>query len=149
MNFILGNPPWKSDNSPEHLDWLKQTKFDKIVSDKQIAQSYLIRVKDFVQEESKIALIVTSKVYYNNKAKKFKEYFLKNNLVYEVFDLSAVRRLVFENADNPGAILFFKVNREGLKENYLSTVNHISLKQNYNSVKLFSSKCSIMVGLLW
>ena len=83
-----------------------------------------------MQEESKIALIVTSKVYYNNKAKKFKEYFLKNNLVYEVFDLSAVRRLVFENADNPGAILFFKVNIEGLKENYLSTVNHISLKQN-------------------
>jgi hypothetical protein len=130
VNFILGNPPWKSDNSLEHLDWLKQTKFDKIVSDKQIAQSYLIRVKGFVQEESKIALIVTSKVYFNNRAEKFKEYFFKNNLVDEVFDLSAVRRLVFESADNPGAIIFFKVNLNNFEGNYLNIVNHTSLKQN-------------------
>lgn len=130
MNFILGNPPWKSNNSPEHLNWLKETKFDKIVSDKQIAQSYLIRIKDFVQDESKIALIVTSKVFYNNKAEKFKEYFLKNNLVTEFFDLSVVRRLVFENADNPGAIIFFKVNLNKNKQNSQSILRHISLKQN-------------------
>lgn len=130
INFILGNPPWKSNNSPEHLNWLKETKFDKIVSDKQIAQSYLIRIKDFVQDESKIALIVTSKVFYNNKAEKFKEYFLKNNLLTEVFDLSVVRRLVFENADNPGSIIFFKVNLNKNEQNSQSIVKHISLKQN-------------------
>lgn len=130
INFVLGNPPWKSDNSAEHLHWLKQTKFDKIVGDKQIAQSYLIRVKDFVQDESNIALIVTSKVFYNNKAQKFKEYFLTNNLITELFDLSAVRRLVFENADNPGAIVFFKVNIGQQKQNSESVIKHISLKQN-------------------
>lgn len=130
VNFILGNPPWKSNNSPEHLLWLKQTKFDKIVSDKQIAQSYLIRVKDFVEDETNIALIVTSKVFYNNKAKKFKEYFLKNNFIEECFDLSSVRRLVFENADNPAMILFFKSNISKEVINYNSVVKHISLKQN-------------------
>ena len=130
INFILGNPPWKSNNSPEHLNWLKQTKFDKIVSDKQIAQSYLIRVKDFVLDETKIALIVTSKVYYNNKAKKFKEYFLKNNLITEIFDLSPVRHIIFENAKNPGAIIFFRININSLEENLNSLVKHISLKQN-------------------
>lgn len=130
VNFILGNPPWKSNNSPEHLNWLKQTKFGKIVSDKQIAQSYLIRVKDFVQDQSKIALIVTSKVFYNNKAQNFKEYFLTNNLITEIFDLSVVRRLVFENADNPGAVIFFKVNLNKNEQNSQSLVRHISLKQN-------------------
>ncbi|QTE22290.1 DNA methyltransferase [Polaribacter cellanae] len=130
VNFILGNPPWKSDNSPEHLDWLKQTKFNKIVSDKQLAQSYLIRVKDFVQKESKIALIVTSKVYFNNKAQRFKKYFLENNKIYEIFDLSAVRRLVFENADNPGTIITFKINNNQKEENLQSVIKHISLKQN-------------------
>jgi hypothetical protein len=130
LNFILGNPPWKNNSSPEHLDWLKETKFDKIVSDKQIAQSYLIRVKDFVQDESKIALIVTSKVYYNNKAQKFKEYFLKNNFISEIFDLSPVRHIIFENAKNPGAIIFFRVNLNSLEENSNSIVKHISLKQN-------------------
>lgn len=130
VDFILGNPPWKSNNSPEHLEWLKQTKFDKIVSDKQIAQSYLIRVKDFVKEESKVALIVTSKVYYNNKAQNFKEYFLKNNFITEIFDLSVVRRLVFENADNPGSIIFFRINLNKEEENSQSIIKHISLKQN-------------------
>lgn len=130
VNFILGNPPWKNNNSPEHLNWLKQTKFEGIVSDKQIAQSYLIRVKDFIKEDGKIALIVTSKVFYNNKAQKFKHYFLKNSLVSEVFDLSAVRDIVFENAKNPGTIVFFKI-KLGLKEKDLENViKHISLKRN-------------------
>lgn len=130
VNFILGNPPWKSNNSPEHLNWLKETKFDKIVSDKQIAQSYLIRVKDFVKNEANIALIVTSKVIYNNKANKFKEYFLKNILLKECFDLSSVRRLVFEKADNPAMILFFKLNSFPEIINYSSVVQHIAIKQN-------------------
>lgn len=130
IDFILGNPPWKNNSSPEHLDWLKQTKFDKIVSDKQIAQSYLIRVKDFVQEHTKIALIVTSKVYYNNKAQKFKKYFLENNILSEIFDLSPVRHIVFENANSPAAILFFQ-NTVNQENNALQAiVKHISIKQN-------------------
>ncbi len=135
INFILGNPPWKNNSSPEHLDWLKKTKFDAIVSDKQIAQSYLIRVKDFVQVETKIALIVTSKVFYNNKAQNFKQCFLNNNSVSEIFDLSAVRDIVFENAKNPAAIVFFQV-KLGLKElNSQSLIKHNSLKRN----KFFNS----------
>jgi hypothetical protein len=130
VNFILGNPPWKSNNSPEHLIWLKHTKFDKIVSDKQIAQSYLIRIKDFVRDESKIALIVTSKVFYNNQAKKFKTYFLENNIVSEIFDLSSVRHLVFENADNPGTVIFFKYKLPQINYSFGNIVKHVSLKQN-------------------
>lgn len=135
VNFILGNPPWKNNSSPEHLDWLKKTKFNKIVSDKQIAQSYLIRVKDFVEEDSKIVLIVTSKVFYNNKAQNFKNYFLNNNSVSEIFDLSAVRDIVFENAKNPASIVFFQV-KFGKKEiNSQSIIKYSSLKRN----KFFNS----------
>ena len=130
MNFILGNPPWRNNDTSEHLDWLKKTGFDKIVSDKQIAQSYLIRVKDFVQNDSKIALIVTSKVYYNDKAQKLKKYFLENNSITEIFDLSPVRHIVFENAKNPGSIIFFRVNINQKEENSQSIIKHISLKQN-------------------
>lgn len=130
VNFILGNPPWKSNNSPEHLNWLKETKFDKIVSDKQIAQSYLIRVKDFLNDATLIALIVTSKVYYNNNALKFKDYFLKNNIVSEIFDLSSVRHIVFEKADNPGSIIFFKHKPFKKNDKFNNVVKHVSLKQN-------------------
>ena len=130
VNFILGNPPWKNNSSPEHLSWLKQSKFDKIVSDKQIAQSYLIRVRDFAIDETSIALIVTSKVYYNNNAKKFKDYFLKNNLVSEIFDLSPVRHIVFEKADNPGSIIFFKHKLHKENDKIDNVIKHISLKQN-------------------
>lgn len=130
INFILGNPPWRNNSSPEHLGWLKQTKFDKIVSDKQIAQSYLIRVKDFVTINTNVVLIVTSKVFYNNNAQKFKEYFLKNNSIKEIFDLSPSRNLVFEHADNPCLVVFFNVNLNQDEQNFSSIIKHTSLKQN-------------------
>jgi hypothetical protein len=141
VNFILGNPPWRNNDTSEHLDWLKKTKFDKIVSDKQIAQSYLIRVKDFAEKDTMIALIVTSKVYYNDNAQKLKKYFLENNFITEIFDLSPVRHIVFENAKNPGAIIFFKVNINQSGQNSQSIIRHISLKQN----KYFNKFSKVLV----
>ncbi|TAF74418.1 MAG: hypothetical protein EAZ53_09250 [Bacteroidetes bacterium] len=137
LDFILGNPPWRNNDSPEHLDWLKKTKFDKIVSDKQIAQSYLLRVKDFAENSPKIAFIVTSKVVYNNKAKKFRKFYLENNKLSECFDLSPVRHLVFEDASNPAMILFFESTIGNF--NPENVVKHISIKQNKFFNKYFKT----------
>lgn len=129
INYILGNPPWKNGRSDEpHYQYLLKNKLTKIVSDFQLAQSFLIRTKDFSKEQINCALIVTSKSFYNANATNFKNYFLDNFYLNICFDLSAVRRLIFEQADNPAMILFYKYSNNELTLKNL--VKHISIKSN-------------------
>jgi hypothetical protein len=62
--FILGNPPWKPKKDDVfHTSWLKDN--NKIVGNFEISQSFLLRTKDFMQLDTKVALIVTSTMFYN------------------------------------------------------------------------------------
>src|SRR5699024_6236912 len=65
--FILGNPPWKKDNSKEHLNWVNSTNtYSKKISGKlEIAQSFLLRTKEFMDSNTICSLIVTSTIFYN------------------------------------------------------------------------------------
>ena len=76
LDFILGNPPWKSSKGEYHLDWLKSN--NKVTGRFEIAQSFLLRSKDFMQLNTISALIVTSTIFYNisSTTKSFKKEFL-------------------------------------------------------------------------
>jgi len=128
LQFILGNPPWKSNKDEQHLAWLKVNK--KVTGRFEIAQSFLLRTKDFMQPQTSVALIVTSTIFYNisktNRA--FKSEFLTNYCLTKFFDLSPVRRLVFEEKSNPAAIVYFRLSDvENCSDN---VVEHISVKSN-------------------
>ncbi|WP_405608363.1 Eco57I restriction-modification methylase domain-containing protein [Polaribacter sp. Asnod1-A03] len=150
--FILGNPPWKKDKSKNHLDWVNSTKTysKKIKGELEIAQSFLLRTKDFMSVETKSALIVTSTLFYNVSTtnKEFKTDFLSTFCVNKFFDLSPVRRLVF-NANkitkkidkkgnvkitkqkivSPASIVYFSLSNG---ESHLKNIiNHQSVKSNY------------------
>ena len=131
LDFILGNPPWKSKKDDKiHIKWLKDNK--KTVGGYEIAQSFLLRTNDFMHSETKSALIVTSTMF-NNVSKttqQFKSNFLKTYCVEKFFDLSPVRRLIFEEKDSPASIVYFRKPRidEDFNKNI---VNHQSLKINY------------------
>jgi len=128
MDFILGNPPWKSDKDQVHINWLKE--HNKVVGRFEIAQSFLLRSKDFMIPKTISALIVTSTIFYNisTPTKKFKQDFLKQFCINRFFDLSAVRRLIFEEKNSPCAIVFYKLSKG---EDYLTNVvRHLSVKSN-------------------
>lgn len=128
LDFILGNPPWKSSKGEFHLDWLKTT--NKITGRFEIAQSFLLRSKDFMQSNTISALIVTSTIFYNisSTTKSFKQDFLKQFCIKTFFDLSPVRRMVFEEKDNPCTVVVYKRSENN---NYLKNlVSHISVKSN-------------------
>lgn len=128
VDFILGNPPWKSDKDQVHINWLKE--HNKTVGRFEIAQSFLLRSKDFMKPKTVSSLIVTSTIFYNisTPTKKFKQDFLKQFCINRFFDLSAVRRLIFEKKNSPCAIVFYKLSQA---DNYLSNVvHHLSVKSN-------------------
>src|SRR5690606_13203692 len=99
FQFILGNPPWgKVEDSVKLYEsyWKEKEKIEKTdikVTDKQISQVFLIRVKDFSFDES--ALIVTSKVLYNINAKDYRRYLLTTFKFRQVFELSSIAEKIF------------------------------------------------------
>ena len=126
--FILGNPPWKSKKSDNfHTTWLKEN--DKIVGNFEIAQSFLLRSKDFMQSYTKTALIVTSTMFYNvsKTTRAFKNEFLTTFNVDKFFDLSAVKQSLFEQQESPTSIVFYHLSNNNFETN---VVKHHSLKVN-------------------
>lgn len=130
--FILGNPPWKKDKSKEHLNWVNSTNTynKKIIGELEIAQSFLLRTKEFMQENTICSLIVTSTIFYNvsTTTKEFKTDFLTTFNLSNFFDLSPVRRLIFEKKNSPATVVTYKLSKN--KDYYKNVVKHQSLKSN-------------------
>lgn len=128
LNFIIGNPPWRSDKSTLHKAYIGKGKTRLPVSRYEISQTFLIRTKDFHGDDLKCGLIVSSKAFYDLWAKDFKRYFFKNFYVGEFFDLSPTRRIIFEEALNPATILVYKyASGRDTRDNI---VKHCSIKPN-------------------
>ena len=132
VDFVLGNPPWKKDKSIEHLNWINSTNTfsKKIKGELEIAQSFLLRSNDFMTAQTISALIVTSTIFYNVSitSKEFKTLFLTKFCLNSFFDLSPVRRLIFEEKDSPCTIIFY---HQSDGQNFLNNiVTHQSIKAN-------------------
>lgn len=133
VDFILGNPPWKKDKSLEHLNWVNSTStYSKKIKGKlEIAQSFLLHSQNFIQPQTIIALIVTSTIFYNvsTTTKEFKNVFLKQFCITNLFDLSAVKQSLFEQQESPALIVFFRLS-EG-KQYLTNVVKHQSIKVSF------------------
>ncbi len=128
LTFIIGNPPWKSDKSTHHLQYIGKGKDKLPVARYEISQTFLLRVKDFAHSHLKCGLIVTSKAFYNLGARGFKKYFFENFFVDQLFDLSPARRLIFKKADNPAIIVFYRYAAGRNTKDHM--VKHYSIKPN-------------------
>lgn len=104
-DIIVGNPPWVSDRAGEHNIYCRQRNIP--ISDGQIAQAFVARVKDFSKEETIVSLIVTNSIFTNENADAFRKYILKNYYIKEVFNLSRVRKSLFSHASAPCSILTY------------------------------------------
>jgi hypothetical protein len=130
--FILGNPPWKKDRSKEHLHWVNTTEtYTKTIKGNlEIAQSFLLRTKEFMQKDTTCSLVVTSTVFYNisSTAKQFKKDFLTSFILNKFLDLSPVRRLIFEKKNSPATVVTYQLSQNS---NYnKNIVKHQSIKSN-------------------
>ncbi len=153
FNFILGNPPWKRGSSENalFLKYIKERKGKEsseadgkplpTISNKEIAQAFLLRTSNFSSTHTKCALIVTSKTLYNLNAKDFRRYFIHNYFIDKVLELAPVRREVFDKSNDPAiapaAVLFFHYARG--KATDKNIIEHMALKPNrfFSLFKIF------------
>jgi len=150
FDCILANPPWGSvpdDDNPENQKERKaiggKGKASTIpeyenVSDYQRSQAFLLRVKKWTHESTKLALIVNNSVLLNESAREFRKDFISNYNLDKVYELSYINKIIFKKntigkvnnkkvevgATEPSAILFFS----GMPPNDNNIVEYISPK---------------------
>lgn len=138
FDYILGNPPWNRGHSEvdengkdveaayEKYIKLRAHKEGKgrIIGNNEIAQAFAVRTFDFMSEETKAALVLTSKVLYNSQSAPFRTYLLDNVLVDSVLELSSVRKEVFSQSSDPSiapaCVLFYQK-----KQSETNALNHL------------------------
>jgi hypothetical protein len=154
FTFIIGNPPWmrgkNEKESPLYVTYIEDRKKEERIKEepiisignREIAQAFLLRTKNFSNVNTKCALIVTNKILYNLQSNDFRKYFLHNYLIERVFELSPVRREVFDKSNNkaiaPACILFFNyANGQNTDKNL---IEHITLKPSrfFSMFKIFT-----------
>jgi hypothetical protein len=152
--FIIGNPPWmrgkNEKKSSLYVTYIEERKKEEkingepfvFIGNREIAQAFLLRTKNFSNIKTKCALIVTSKILYNLQSKDFRKYFLHNYLVERVFELAPVRHEVFDKSNDkaiaPACVLFFNyANGQNTDKNL---IEHITLKPSrfFSMFKIFT-----------
>ena len=127
FDYIIGNPPWGNVKNGLHVSYCKSKGFADKQQNNEISRSFVFRAKDFCTLNTTCCFILHSKLLYNQKnpAVKFRKFMLKETEICDIVELSSVRKLVFENADAPAAIVIFKYNCQ----------NNLNHKFTYTSVK--------------
>lgn len=146
FQFIIGNPPWGNLSNSPYLDYIKRrSRKEKTaikIADKQFAPAFLLRLSDFCSADTVCAVVVNSKILYNQDAHLFRTYYLKNFFVDRVFEMSPIRKDVFNGDDRsskgaiaPAAVLFYRHAKSQITND--NEVTHVSVKYNifYNLLK--------------
>jgi len=128
LDFIIGNPPYgRSTIKPKSFANIYVKKRKLSIGNNDIVQPFMVRVKDFNSSNAQVAFIVTSKVLYNLQTKDFRtQHFFNQFKVKHILELSSVRKQIFENADTPVSIIFYRHSTE--EEVLKNTINYISMK---------------------
>lgn len=129
FDFIIGNPPWGNVKDGLHQSYCKKNGYDDKQQNNEISRSFVFRTKDFSSDNTVCCFVLHSKLLYNQKnpAQKFRKFLLEKTKIYNIVEMSSVRKLVFKNADAPAAVIAFKYSDEN---NLNNRITYISLKPN-------------------
>lgn len=110
INIVIGNPPWKSLPQSDHIPYCKRKGIP--IADAQIAQAFVSRVRDFVDESAIVSFLVTNAIFTNKNSKRFLEYLLSEFLLEKVINLEEIKEQLFINATYPCSILTYRCERK-------------------------------------
>lgn len=123
-DLIIGNPPWVSDKDIAHNQYCKNRNVP--ISDKQTAQAFVARSRDFANRNAIVSLLVTNTIFTNENAEKFREYLLGNYRLLEVFNFYGMKSTLFSHAKAPCSILTYKC--EDVEDDYC--FDYVAFREN-------------------
>ena len=115
FDLVIGNPPWESKLSEAAKRYVKKYEKRKklldIISDKQIAQVFLLGAPNVCDKKGGICLIAPSKSLLFNiseKSRNFQKHFFTSWKVKSVINLSALSDNLFDKAKEPAAPVIYQ-----------------------------------------
>ncbi|WPR71832.1 DNA methyltransferase [Flavobacterium sp. NG2] len=120
FSYLLGNPPFfEIPNTEEYRDEIsflnsyEVTKENRkltaknIVGKFQISQCFFLKIKDWSNENTRSGFVSNSSNFYNDKSESFQEYFYSNYGIEKIYELSRVKKILFEKANESVIALIF------------------------------------------
>jgi hypothetical protein len=143
FSYLVGNPPFfeipNTDEYKSEISFLnnytityankKDILAKNIVGRSQISQCFFLKIKDWSNENTRLGFVSNSSNFYNDYSQEFQEYFYSNYGIEKIYELSKVKKILFEKAkESVLAIIFTN-----------KALNNI-IKYYYIELGLFSEK---------
>jgi len=139
-DVIVGNPPWgapgnKADATTKQreqlmLDWCRKN--SKPVGHKEPSQAFLWRVLDFLRPGGKAGMLISAGVLFKHSstARAFREQWMENVRLEEVFNFAHVRKFFFKGVKSPFlSVCFTKRKQNNFAVVYWSAKQSAALKE--------------------
>jgi len=121
FSYLLGNPPFfETPNTEEYkneISFLNSYKVTLINEDKviaqnivgksQISQCFFLKIKDWSYENTRFGFVSNSSNFYNDYSESFQEYFYSNYGIEKIYELSRVKKILFEKAKESVVAIIF------------------------------------------
>ena len=132
FSYIVGNPPFFE--IPDIEDYKTEISFLKsfkvalnkqedviakdIVGKSQISQCFFLKLKDWADDTTRFGFVSNSSNFYNDYSEKFQNYFYSNYGIEKIYELSRVKKILFEKAKESVVALIFTNKYKNNKTNY-------------------------------
>ncbi|WP_143961312.1 TaqI-like C-terminal specificity domain-containing protein [Litoribacter populi] len=126
FSYIVGNPPFFEISNTEEFqneisflnsyqvaisaDSKKVAK--NIVGKSQISQCFFLKIKDWSKENTRFGFVSNSSNFYNDYSEVFQEYFYSHYGIEKIYELSRVKKILFEKAKESVVAIIFTNNLE-------------------------------------
>jgi len=128
FRYIVGNPPFVRKEVSEDakyftnnykLDILSKEIIAKdVVDGYQISQCFLLKIKEWSDEDTRLGFISNSSNFYN-EANKFQKFFYSSYGIEKIYELSRVKKILFEEAkESVVAIIFTNYFQDNIIDYY-------------------------------
>ena len=122
FSYLLGNPPFfEIPNTDQYIDEIsflnsyevtldnkeKKLTAKNIVGKSQISQCFFLKIKDWSNKNTRFGFVSNSSNFYNDKSESFQEYFYSNYGIDKIYELSRVKKILFEKANESVVALIF------------------------------------------
>jgi hypothetical protein len=126
FSYLVGNPPFfeipNTEEFRNEISFLNsyQVVIDdntkkaakNIVGKSQISQCFFLKIKDWSNEKTRFGFVSNSSNFYNDYSEVFQEYFYSHYGIEKIYELSRVKKILFEKAKESVVAIVFTNNLE-------------------------------------
>lgn len=117
FDYIVGNPPFfEIKETDEEISFINKfsiklgnntIKAKQIIGKHQISQCFLMKIKEWSSDNTRFGFVCNNSNFYNDKSEGFQNFFYRNYNVEKIYELSKVKKILFEKAKESVNTLIF------------------------------------------